>query len=110
MNTIDEGEKIVDKYSNILTYINITDKINSQLEKDWQEVYTLVTTLQTSINNVKLKLLKLQLSDSSIFKEKLDEVEMQVLEIKMLVKQLPNYHQFISDLSKNLTECNENKK
>ncbi len=110
MNTIDEGEKIVDKYSNILTYINITDKINSQLEKDWQEVYTLVTTLQTSINDVKLKLLKLQLSDSSTFKEKLDEVEMQVLEIKMLVKQLPNYHQFISDLSKNLTECSENKK
>lgn len=110
IDTIDEGEKIVDKYSNILTYINITDKINSQLEKDWQEVYTLVTTLQTSINDMKLKLLKLQLSDSSTFKEKLDEVEMQVLEIKMLVKQLPNYHQFISDLSKNLTECSENKK
>lgn len=110
MDTINEGEKIVDKYSNILTYINITDKINSQLEKDWQEVYALVTTLQTSINDIKLQLLKLQLSDSSTFKEKLDEIEMQVLEIKMLVKQLPNYHQFISDLSKNLTECSENKK
>ena len=110
MDTINEGEKIVDKYSNILTYINITDKINSQLEKDWQEVYALVTTLQTSINDIKLQLLKLQLSDSSTFKEKLDEIEMQVLEIKMLLKQLPNYHQFISDLSKNLTECSENKK
>ena len=43
-------------------------------------------------------------------KEKLEEIEIQVLEIKLLVKQLPNYHQFISDLSKNLTKCTENKK
>lgn len=110
MDSINEGEKIVDKYSNILTYINITDKINLQLEKDWQEVYTLVTTLQSSINDIKLQLSKLQLSDASTFKEKLEEIEMQVLEIKMLVKQLPNYHQFISELSKNLSECSENKK
>lgn len=110
IDTINEGEKIVDKYSNVLTYINITEKINSQLEKDWQEVYNLVTSLQSSISNIRSQLLKLQQSDSYTFKEKLEEIEIQVLEIKLLVKQLPNYHQFISDLSKNLTKCTENKK
>lgn len=102
IDSINKEEKVIDNYSNILTYINLTNSVNIQLEKEWQEASNLIVTLQKSINDLSEELSAMTLYDKLNFENKFKNIEIQLLEINLLVKQLPNYHKFIVDLSQNL--------
>lgn len=110
IDSINKEEEVIDNYSNILTYINVTNTLNLQLEKEWNEVSDLIINLQKSISEIKEQLSSITFQDKLIFEDKFKNIEIQLLEIKLLVKQLPDYHKFIVDLSQNLTKSEENKK
>lgn len=110
IDSINKEEEVIDNYSNILTYINLTNTLNLQLEKEWNEVSDLIINLQKSISEIKEQLSSITFQDKLIFEDKFKNIEIQLLEIKLLVKQLPDYHKFIVDLSQNLTKSEENKK
>lgn len=110
IDSINKEEEVIDNYSNILTYINLTNTLNLQLEKEWNEVSDLIINLQKSISEIKEQLSSITFQDKLIFEDKFKNIEIQLLEIKLLVKQLPDYHKFIVNLSQNLTKSEENKK
>lgn len=110
IDSINKEEEVIDNYSNILTYINVTNTLNLQLEKEWNEVSDLIINLQKSISEIKEQLSSITFQDKLIFEDKFKNIEIQLLEIKLLVKQLPDYHKFIVNLSQNLTKSEENKK
>lgn len=110
IDSINKEEEVIVNYSNILTYINLTNTLNLQLEKEWNEVSDLIINLQKSISEIKEQLSSITFQDKLIFEDKFKNIEIQLLEIKLLVKQLPDYHKFIVDLSQNLTKSEENKK
>lgn len=110
IDSINKEEEVIVNYSNILTYINLTNTLNLQLEKEWNEVSDLIINLQKSISEIKEQLSSITFQDKLIFEDKFKNIEIQLLEIKLLVKQLPDYHKFIVNLSQNLTKSEENKK
>lgn len=110
IDSINKEEEVIVNYSNILTYINVTNTLNLQLEKEWNEVSDLIINLQKSISEIKEQLSSITFQDKLIFEDKFKNIEIQLLEIKLLVKQLPDYHKFIVNLSQNLTKSEENKK
>ena len=92
----------MNNYSNLLTFASLLNNHNKQMEKQWLEVESLIDVLQASIIDLRNKL---ETTDTKSLKEspsQINDIEIKLLEIKILVKQLPNYHEFIVSLTDNL--------
>ncbi|CDM70272.1 hypothetical protein CM240_3155 [Clostridium bornimense] len=80
-----EEEKVVN-YSNILTFASILNNHNKEMKKQWLDVQNLVETLQNSIVQLKNKVNEAKIPLFSDTNSEIMDIEMQLLEIKLLVK------------------------
>lgn len=106
-----EKEKIkVDNYSNIITFASILNNHNKEMKKQWIEVRDKIELLQKSISDLKIKAINCDVSVLPNFNSEMQAMEIQLLEIKLLVKQLPDYHEFIISLTDSMINTEKNSK
>lgn len=106
--TLDKEKIRIDNYNNILTFASVLNNHNKEMKKQWSEVKDKVELLQASITELKTKAVNANISPFSDFSSEVQAIEIQLLEIKLLVKQLPDYHQFIISLTDSLISNDKN--
>lgn len=108
ITTLDKEKIRIDNYNNILTFVSVLNNHNKEMKKQWYEVKDKVEILQASITELKTKAVNTNISPFSDFSSEVQAMEIQLLEIKLLVKQLPDYHQFIISLTDSLISNDKN--
>lgn len=108
--TILDKEKIkIDNYSNIILFASILNSHNKEMKNQWTEVKEKVESLQLSISDLKNTAANYNISILSDFTSEIQDMEIKLLEIRLLIKQLPNYHEFIVNLTDNIISTEKNK-
>lgn len=99
INILDKEKIKVDNYSNIIIFTSLLNNHNKEMKKQWIEVKEKVELLQKNINDLKLKALECSSCPDKKFFNEIQSMEVQLLEIKLIIKQLPDYHEFIVGLT-----------
>ena len=107
VNALDKEKIKLNNYSNLIMFASILNSHNKEMEKQWAEVSDKVETLETSISTLKNKADNYNISILSDFSSEIQSMEIQLLEIKIMIKQLPSYHEFIVNLT-NIIITNKN--
>lgn len=92
----------LDAYSDFIIYFSILNKHNKEMRDKWSETAEKIKKLEKSIKD-----LKKEISHHHISSKKIDSIEIQILEIKMMVNELPLYHEFVVSLSDSIIKIDK---
>lgn len=98
-NTLDKEKQKLFNYVDMIKYNTMINTHNKQMEKEWQDVQTLVEGLIGKFDDLSKQLESIKDVSSNESDKSLSSIKLNLIELKILVKQLPNYHEFIIGLT-----------
>lgn len=98
-NTLDKEKQKLFNYVDMIKYNTMINTHNKQMEKEWQDVQTLVEDLIGKFDDLSKQLEAIKDVSSNEADKSLSSIKLNLIELKISVKQLPNYHEFIIGLT-----------